>query len=90
LELHLEYDCLPKINTFCWTMIHGNILTEENIKKRGIHGPSHHELCSSNEEYIQHFFLNVVSLNKFGCALMIKHIGNLHQIVIQPFITTIE
>jgi hypothetical protein len=29
---------LPKVNIFCWLMVHGKILTTENLKKRGILG----------------------------------------------------
>jgi hypothetical protein len=29
-------DCLPKIKIFCWILVHGKILTAENLKERGI------------------------------------------------------
>ena len=36
---------LPKIDIFCWTLVHGNILTSENLEKRGIEGPVICPLC---------------------------------------------
>eukprot|EP00253_Pinus_taeda_P011928 PITA_11928 len=33
-------ECLPKIKFFNWTLLKGKILTAENLKKRGIPGPS--------------------------------------------------
>ena len=30
---------LPKIDPFNWTLLHGKILTRENLEKRGIVGP---------------------------------------------------
>jgi hypothetical protein len=50
-------DGLPKVNTFCWTLAHGKILTGENLAKRGIKGPFHCTLCKKSEETSQHLFL---------------------------------
>eukprot|EP00253_Pinus_taeda_P017214 PITA_17214 len=33
-------EAIPKINFFMWTLLHGKILTAENLRKRGIFGPS--------------------------------------------------
>jgi hypothetical protein len=50
-------DGLPKINTFCWTLLHRKILTGENLSKRGIHGPFRCALCKKESDTIQHIFL---------------------------------
>ena len=51
-------DSLPKINAFFWILAHRKILTAENLKKRGIQGPSRCVLCKEAEETINHFFLH--------------------------------
>jgi len=38
-------DGLPKINNFCWELVHGKILMMENLKSRKIQGPSRCVLC---------------------------------------------
>jgi hypothetical protein len=48
---------LPKINTFCWLLVHGKILTAENLLKRGIQGPSHCPFCLTASETITHLFM---------------------------------
>lgn len=50
-------DRLPKVNIFCWALAHEKILTNENIRKGGIFGPSRCALCKENSESIQHMFL---------------------------------
>jgi hypothetical protein len=49
-------DVLPKINLFCWTLMHGKILTGEILMKRGFHDPFLCALCQRNYESIQHLF----------------------------------
>eukprot|EP00253_Pinus_taeda_P022159 PITA_22159 len=43
-----------KINTFMWLVHHKKILTWENIRKRGIMGPSRCQLCEEQEETTEH------------------------------------
>lgn len=43
-------DSLPKINTFCWIMAHGKLLTNENLHKHGVLGPLKCVLCKSESE----------------------------------------
>jgi len=43
---------LPKIDIFCWTLVHGNILKGEHLEKRGIEGPFICPLCCENNETI--------------------------------------
>ena len=47
---------LPKIDILCWTLVHGKILTSENLEKRGIEGPFRCPLCCDNKETILHLF----------------------------------
>jgi hypothetical protein len=48
---------LPKVDMFVWTLSHGSILTRENLKKRGLAGPSNFPLCISSKETYDHLFL---------------------------------
>jgi hypothetical protein len=50
-------DSPPKVNSFCWIMAHGKLLTGENLLKRNIHGPFRCELCGKALETSQHIFL---------------------------------
>eukprot|EP00253_Pinus_taeda_P022123 PITA_22123 len=38
---------LPKIDFFCWTLAHNNILTRDNLRRRGMEGPSWCNLCKN-------------------------------------------
>lgn len=46
----------PKINFFCWLLVHGKVLTQENLRKRKIQGPSKCALYGLNEETTEHLF----------------------------------
>ena len=48
---------IPKVNSFIWILLHNKLLTAENLRKRGILGPSRCPLCSSAEETSSHIFL---------------------------------
>lgn len=48
---------LPKINFFSWLLAHRKVLTGENLAKRGILGPHRCPLCCSEEETIEHLFI---------------------------------
>ena len=50
-------DSIPKVNSFTEILLHNNILTAENLRKRGILGPSRCALCNSVEETSSHIFL---------------------------------
>jgi len=50
----------PKISTFLWLTMHNNILTWDNLRKRGFIGPSWCQLCGSEEE-TQNHLLNLCS-----------------------------
>eukprot|EP00253_Pinus_taeda_P017923 PITA_17923 len=50
-------ECIPKVKHFNWTLLKGKILTAENLRKRGIQGPSICCFCRAEEESIQHSFL---------------------------------
>jgi len=39
---------LPKIDFFKWLLCHSKILTDNNLLKRGFHGPSRCRLCKAN------------------------------------------
>ena len=47
---------LPKIDLFTWTLLHGRILTGENLEKKGIAGPFRCPLCAIAGETITHLF----------------------------------
>ena len=47
---------LPKIDHFIWTLLHGKILTGENLARKGIAGPFRCPLCANAEETITHLF----------------------------------
>jgi hypothetical protein len=44
----------PKISTFLWLVAHNNILTWDNLRKRGFIGPSWCQLCGQEEETQNH------------------------------------
>jgi hypothetical protein len=48
---------LPKVDMFSWTLAHGNIFSGENLKKRGLAGPTRCPLCLLQEETSLHLFL---------------------------------
>eukprot|EP00253_Pinus_taeda_P035074 PITA_35074 len=50
-------ECIPKVKHFNWTLLKGKILTAENLRKRGIQGPSICCFYKAEEESIQHSFL---------------------------------
>lgn len=55
------YNCLeirvpPKDKTFHWTLLKGKVLTAENLRKRGISGPSICCFCRAEEESSHHLF----------------------------------
>eukprot|EP00253_Pinus_taeda_P035640 PITA_35640 len=50
-------ECLPKVKLFNWTLLHGKILTAENLRKKGIHGPSICCMCREAEESSNHLFI---------------------------------
>ena len=50
-------DSIPKVNSFIWILLHNKLLTAENLRKRGINGPSRCPLCNSEEETTNHIFL---------------------------------
>ena len=50
-------DSIPKVNSFIWLLLHNKLLTVENLRKRGILGPSQCALCNSAEETSSHLFL---------------------------------
>lgn len=51
------FPSLPKIDFFCWTLAHNSILTGDNLRKRGMEGPSRCPLCMSEEETVDHLLL---------------------------------
>jgi len=53
-----KVEAIPKIKFFMWTLLKGKILTADNLKKRGIVGPSRCPNCNVAEESIQHLFIS--------------------------------
>jgi len=51
------FPSLPKVDFFCWTLAHNSILTRDNMRKRGMEGPSRCPLCMSEEETANHLML---------------------------------
>jgi len=52
-----SYPFVPKIDFFCWTLAHRSILTGDNLKTRGMEGPSRCPLCLNEEESSIHLLL---------------------------------
>eukprot|EP00253_Pinus_taeda_P024317 PITA_24317 len=52
-----DFPSLPKIDFFCWTVAHQSILTRDNLRRRGMEGPSRCPLCLSDEETLSHLLL---------------------------------
>ena len=48
---------MPKIDMFNWSLLHGRILTGENLEKRRMVGPFRCPLCAEASETISHLFL---------------------------------
>lgn len=51
------FPSLPKIDFFCWTLAHKNIITRDILRKCGMEGPSRCPLCVSEEESANHLLL---------------------------------
>ena len=51
------YSC-PKINVFKWVLVHNQILTMDNLKRRGIEAPLRCILYKSFGESAKHLFLD--------------------------------
>ena len=49
---------IPKVDIFCWSLAHKSILTGDNLKKRGMEGPSRCPLCKHHEETMDHIILD--------------------------------
>ena len=49
---------IPKVDLFCWIVAHRSILTAENLRKRGLEGPSICPLCKKNEENMDHLLIS--------------------------------
>ena len=49
---------IPTIDYFYWTLAHKSILTSDNLRRRGIEGPSRCPLCVSDEENTDHLLLH--------------------------------
>lgn len=52
-----DFPSLPKIDFFCWTVAHQSILTRDNLRRRGVEGPSRCPLCLSDVETVSHLLL---------------------------------
>ena len=52
-------DSIPKVNMFTWLLLHNKLLTAENLRKRGIQGPSRCVLCSQLKKPPATSFFNV-------------------------------
>ena len=48
---------VPKIEMFTWSLMHGRVVTCENLEKMGIVGPFHYPLYAQASETISHLFL---------------------------------
>lgn len=48
----------PQINIFLWILLQNNILTIDNLRKRGFCFPNFFYLCLNNEESTNHIFLH--------------------------------
>eukprot|EP00253_Pinus_taeda_P024410 PITA_24410 len=69
-------EAIPKVKFFTWLLLKDNVLTSENLRKRGIIGPSRCPNCCLAEETIQHLFLDCPFAKK--CWANLSSMGNLH------------
>jgi hypothetical protein len=49
---------LPKVNFFCWVLMHRKVLTGENLVKRGFIGPHRCSMCCNALETMDHLFVD--------------------------------
>jgi hypothetical protein len=55
-----------KTKLFMWLVHHKKILTWDNIRKRGILGPSICQLCKAEEETMEHILNSCISPPRYG------------------------
>ena len=48
---------IPKIDTFGWILAHKSVLSGENLKKRGMEGPTRCPLCKNEDETTDHLIV---------------------------------
>jgi hypothetical protein len=70
-----QSDSLPKINDFYWVMIHGKLLTVENLQIRGIAGPSRCVLCKEDYEST-HNIIFECTFSKKVCEFLYRDLQN--------------
>eukprot|EP00253_Pinus_taeda_P036032 PITA_36032 len=71
-----KLEAIPKVKFFNWLLLKGKVLTAENLKKRGIIGPSICPNCCSAEEIIQHLFLDCPFARR--CWINLSSLGNIN------------
>lgn len=54
-----SHDSLPKVKFFIWTLVHGKILTGENLVKRGFHDPFNCPLLPKQSRQYPSFILEL-------------------------------
>eukprot|EP00253_Pinus_taeda_P007019 PITA_07019 len=69
-------EAIPKIKFFNWLLLKGKVLTSENLRKRGINGPSRCPNRCSAEETIQHLFLDCPFAKR--CWINLSSLGNIN------------
>eukprot|EP00253_Pinus_taeda_P033369 PITA_33369 len=69
-------EAIPKIKFFTWLLLKGKVLTAENLRKRGINGPSRCPSCCSAEETIHHLFLDCPFAK--SCWINLSSLGNIN------------
>lgn len=69
-------EAIPKVKFFIWLLLKRKILTSENLKKRGIYGPSICPNCCSEEETIHHLFLECAFAKR--CWTIMAKLGELN------------
>ena len=53
-----KFSSIPKVDIFIWTLLQNNILTGENLKRKGWEGPSRCPLCNRAKETVEHLFIS--------------------------------
>eukprot|EP00253_Pinus_taeda_P003315 PITA_03315 len=69
-------EAIPKIKFFTWLLLKGKVLTAENLRKRGINGPSRCPNCCLAEETIHHLFLDCPFAKR--CWNNLSSLGNIN------------
>ena len=75
-----------KIELFMWLVLQRKILTWDNIRKRGMWGPSRFQLCEAQEETIEHLLNSCIFTSKLWdfFATIFNHLTETKKVSLIP------